>query len=380
RIVIHIMIIGHNMPESLKQDFSVGSSIDSSKSNFCSLFLSYVTHPYCLLRSDVAINKLYAKLLEYVHQCQDRLCENLGYGEMNDFHEYNNISTAAFYLFGAYRLGVDRFDSSVLEQSMSFLKVNQLENGSFLSLEKYGKLSHEVNAIIAHVLWISETFGWERSLRRLTKYFLKTQDKYVFWSFTGLAQTGYLTGLILDTFELTKDNPRITFDIPEHKRKKNTTSVTKENYSFQQLINSIDPEIVQNIISEQLTVNIFGGRNKQSKKTPASPKNDTIPVKVKSPEEIKALERFAKAMKRVVFVVKDDENISLFIDEKLEPIKMPRAKLAPRFLSYLAALDEPVISASKVKGVSGSEDNPKKSDKNNKSIISKSFKKISTFF
>lgn len=146
------------------------SNLDSSKSNFYPLFLSYMTHPYCLLRSDMAINKLYTKLLEYVHQCQDRLCENLGYGKKNDILEYNNISTAAFYLFGAYRLGIDRFDSSVIEQSMSFLQVNQLENGSFLSFEKYGNLSHEVNAIIAHALWISETFGWERSLRRLTNY------------------------------------------------------------------------------------------------------------------------------------------------------------------------------------------------------------------
>ena len=101
--------------------------------------------------------------------------------------------------------------------------------------------------MIAHALWISEAFGWERSVRRALKNIQDKQDVYGTWYEVKFDNTGYLTGLILDSFELIKDDPMLTFSIPDYKKQPEKIAPDKNQSEIQKIVNHINIETLQNI-------------------------------------------------------------------------------------------------------------------------------------
>ena len=121
-----------NITLKFPMKFNLGNPDD--KYNY-DLFVSYIVQPFALLRSDLAIDYLNEILTKYIYACQDILCDNFGLPvnlDADEMYQYAKIKTATCYVFGAYRLGIDKFDNHIIRESTNYIQAQQLPDASFL--------------------------------------------------------------------------------------------------------------------------------------------------------------------------------------------------------------------------------------------------------
>lgn len=218
--------------------------------NYMSFFLR---PPFALLRSDLALQLLNTKLKKYIYVCQKFLQDDIEHAKSLfdnvTCHQFK-LTISACYVFGAYRLGIDQFDLNTVKNSTSYLQAYQYSDASFAPSEYRPYYNCLLCSMVIHALWISKAFGWKRTVRRTLKFLGKQQDSYGVWYDGEFINNGYLTGLILDTFELLAEKPTITFTLPHPNIKGEETPTSSEQPKLHKIVNHIEIGTIQNIFGK----------------------------------------------------------------------------------------------------------------------------------
>ena len=217
--------------------------------------------PFGLFRSDFALGYLNKKLTEYLLSCQfwlqniskiDSYNKELLHIDYDKELHLVKMVISASYLFGAYRMGADKFDKSVLEDSASYLQTYQLPDTTFIDVNSISFNCIELNAMIVHALWISEAHGWKRSIQRIYDWIIKQSDPYGVWYHIDFGGRCYMTGLVLDTLELIKGGDKITFSLPSHKIKPGDVISSNNQQKLNTTLSNINIKTIQNILGNIL--------------------------------------------------------------------------------------------------------------------------------
>ena len=293
-------------------------STDDEEEIFDALYW-YLNPPYSYFRSNLALEYLREPLTSYLLSCQSWLhnCFNRDNKTFicNSWLNAAIVTQSTCYVFGAYRLGINKFDKALIKDATAYLQACQSSNGIFSPKDSFDYSSYELNAMIIHALWISDAFGWERSARRALKAITEIQDNYGIWQDETFDNSGYLTGLLLDSFELINDSPNVTFSIPENKKKPEQPKPVIDHSEIENSINKIAIDTIINIFGDSICSK---SKKKTSKKTKASPKSSTEIAK----EINSKWEDFDKAY---IYFYYDNKTKFKFVyrdhDPKLLPIK-----------------------------------------------------------
>jgi hypothetical protein len=142
---------------------------------------------------------------------------------------------AASIVFANKRLRQHKPNKELVNQATKWLLGNQEKNGAWKVSTLLNEPSILGTCMVVHALTVSKPRGWKLAVKQACDWLLEMQDDFGFWyeSPFPLADPVYLTVLVLDTLNLAKESPQLTFGIDKqftHLEKQDTSKNLAQNF------------------------------------------------------------------------------------------------------------------------------------------------------